>query len=64
MKYRLAVDWEVFGEIEIEANSLEEAIQIGIEDNPPISLPESNYIDGSWKINEEMSKFLNKENGK
>lgn len=59
MKYRIAVDWEVFGEVEIEADTLEEAIRIGIKDNPPISLPESNYVDDSWRVNNEMSKFLN-----
>ena len=40
---------------------LEEAILIGIKDNPPISLPESNCIDDSWKVNEEMSKVLNED---
>jgi len=38
-KYKIAVDWEMFGEVKIEANSLEEAIQIGIKDDPPIPLP-------------------------
>ena len=61
MKWRIAVDWEVFGEVEIEADTLEEAIQIGNEDNPPISLPESDYIDDSWHVNEEMSKVLNED---
>jgi len=60
-KYKIAVDWEMYGEIEIEADSLEEAIQIAIEDNPSIPLPEGEYIDGSWKVNEKMSRYLNGE---
>ena len=61
MKWKIAVDWEVFGEVEIEADTLEEAISIGNRDDPPIALPESNYIDGSWKVNDEMSKVLNED---
>ena len=59
----MPVGWEMFGEVEIEANTFEHALWIAKSDSS-IGLPDGEYIDGSWKINEEMSNFLNKENGK
>ena len=59
-RYRISVEWESCGIVKVKANSLEEAIKIAKEDTS-IGLPEGNYIDGSWKVNEEMSEYFAKE---
>jgi hypothetical protein len=57
--FRIACDWEVYGTMEIEAESLEEAIEIAIEDAP---LPtDSEYLDGSFKVNHDMTNFFYEE---
>lgn len=51
MKIRIPVIWEMCGMVEIEADSLEEAIAgfYSVEDDLP--LPEcSDYVDGSFAI--------------
>jgi len=56
--YKIAVTWEVCGEIEIKANSLSEALKKAKADDT-IPLPEGSYVDGSFEINDEMSEYLN-----
>ena len=58
--YKVACTWEVCGELEINANSLEEAVNIAEEDDN-LPLPEASYIDGSFRTDKEMSEHLNKE---
>lgn len=60
MKFKIAVDWEVSGEVEIEAKTFEGALFIAKSDSS-IGLPEGEYIDGSWKVNEDMSRVLNED---
>jgi len=57
--YKIACTWEVCGEAEVEANSLKEALD-KVEEDDDLPLPEANYIDGSFRIDREMSKHLNK----
>ena len=48
--WKIPVTWEVYGIVEIEAESLDEAIKIFDETEDEISLPlDSEYIDGSFK---------------
>lgn len=49
MKHRVAVTWESCGYIEVEANSLEDAMN-DVRENPDnYSLPlENDYVDGSF----------------
>ena len=47
--YKIPVSWEVYGSVEIDAESVEEAINIFDEQSDDIPLPEGNYIDGSFK---------------
>lgn len=50
-KYRLAVTWEASGFIEVEACSLEDAMQKVKENPDEYSLPcESDYVDGSFRL--------------
>jgi len=54
--FLIPVYWEVSADIEVEADSLEEAYQKANE----VALPEGNYIDGSFEINREYAEELNK----
>ncbi len=51
--YRLPCSWEMYGYLVIEAENLQEAIDIA--DSPEQGLPEDgNYVDGSFKVDAEM----------
>jgi len=56
--YKISCTWEVFGELEVVANSFKAALKKARKDDT-IPLPKGNYIDGSFKIDDEMSKYLN-----
>lgn len=57
--YKIPVQYEMMAELEIEAETLEEAIALASEyDQEP---PDAEYIDGSWEINYEMLEFLNED---
>jgi hypothetical protein len=43
----------MYGILEIEAESLEEAIKIAWDDNTPLP-DEKHYVDGSFKVEEEL----------
>jgi hypothetical protein len=50
--YKIPVTWEVYGHMEIKAESLEDAISIAEDDET--SLPtESSYIEGSFWVDRE-----------
>lgn len=59
--YKVPCTWEMFGVLEIEATSIEEAKRIAIEDSP---LPDDEeYVDGSLTVDDDMLKYYNeKEN--
>ena len=58
--FELPVEWAVFGKIEIEAESLEDALRIFCETEDEIGLPTDNdYIDGSFKLATESSPYVN-----
>lgn len=56
-KFTIAYEWSVCGEITVEANTLEEAIE-KVEDINEEDLP-NDYIDDSWKINHDVTNELN-----
>ena len=51
--FKIPVSWEMFGLIEIEANSIEEAVRIFDEQSDDLSLPEGDYIDSSFQRQSE-----------
>ena len=56
--YKVVVTWEVYGEIEVKAKNLQEACdKANFDTNIP--LPEANYVNGSFKVDRKMSKYLN-----
>lgn len=63
-KQRVAVTWEVCGYIEVEADSIEEAMNMVDENPDDYKLPiENYYIDGSFGLStydvEEMKAICN-----
>ena len=64
-KQRIAVTWETAGYIEVEANSIEEAMKKVKEnpDNYPLPYDGGEYIDGSFRLStddvEEMKEICN-----
>ena len=55
--WRIPVSWEVCGVTEVEADSLEEAIEIA-ETDESIALPDGIYIEGSWKVDTEDTDYV------
>ena len=58
MKYKIAYQYMLAGEIEVEATSLEEAKQMALE----LSVDNDHneyYVDGSFVMNEEATNCLN-----
>lgn len=50
-KQRIAVTWEMSGYIEVEANNIEEAMNMVRENPDNYSLPiEQDYVDGSFGL--------------
>ena len=60
-KYKIPVTYEVWGIVEVEAKSLEEALKYFDENEDIIELPiNPEYIDGSFKREEdEICEFNN-----
>ena len=56
--YKISCTWEVCGELEIDASSFKAALKKAKADDD-IPLPKGDYVDGSFKIDDEMSKYLN-----
>ena len=58
--FKIPVEWASYGVVEIEAKDVKQAIKMAEEENIP--LPEGDYIDGTWKVNDDecLIKELNK----
>ena len=55
--FNIPVTWEVFAVIEVEASTIEEALDIARDDEQIIPLPTDNdYVDGSWRVTEGCTK--------
>ena len=62
MIYKIPVSWEVFDVVQIEAETIEEAIDIFDKTLDDIELPRNpGYIDGSFKRDDE--EYVKYENG-
>lgn len=58
--FRVSVDWEVCGVAKVEANSLEEAIKKVQDEDFPLPT-DFDYIEDSFKVNQEMTEFFAEE---
>ena len=58
--YEIPCTWEVYGTLEVEADSLEEAIELAERDDSPMP-DESDYVDGSFQIDRDIADEINKD---
>ena len=58
--YEIPCTWEVYGTVEIEADSLEEAIELAERDDSPMP-DESDYVDGSFQVDRDIAEEINKD---
>lgn len=59
MKIKLPVTWEVCGLVEIEANSIEEAVEYFNQNSSDIELPENpEYVDGSFVLSDDDPDYI------
>ena len=56
--FKIPVTWETYGVMEIEAETIEEAIKLADEDGTPYPSIDNN-VDGSLEVNFEMIEHLN-----
>ena len=57
MEYMIGLEYKVYGNVDIKANSLEEAIKIALTSGP---IPyETSFIDGSLRLDEIATNHLN-----
>lgn len=47
---RLAVSWEMCGYVDVEADTLKEAMEKFNEESDCIELPNGDYVDGSFQL--------------
>ena len=58
--FKIPVSWECYGVIQLEAETIEEAIKIFDRDIDEFDLPDANYVDGSFdRDSEEIIKLEN-----
>lgn len=57
-KFNVAVSWEMYGVVTVEAKCLEDAIRIAEEDET-IPLPDGDYVDGSFRADADISFEMN-----
>jgi len=58
--YEIPCTWEVYGTLEIEADSLEEAIELAERDDSPMP-DDSDYVDGSFQVERDIAEEINKD---
>ena len=58
--YEIPCTWEVYGTIEIEDDSLEEAIELAERDDSPMP-DDSDYVDGSFQVDRDIAEEINKD---
>ena len=58
--YEIPCSWEVYGTLEVEANSLEEAIELAEREDSPMP-DDSDYVDGSFQVDRDIAEEINKD---
>lgn len=57
--YKIPYSWEVYGKAEVEADSLQDAIDIVESDEFP--LPQGDYVDASFRVDHDIIHEMNEE---
>lgn len=55
--YKVGCSWEVYATAEVEAESLEDAIEIVEADEFPLPT-DTSYVDGSFKVDVDVTELL------
>lgn len=59
-KFKVDCYWEMYGQFEVEGDSLEDAIQIVEHGVPPYDgTPEGNVVDDSFTVDHEVTRKTN-----
>jgi len=58
--YEIPCSWEVYGTVEVAANSLDAAIEKVEDEDFPLP-SRSSYIDGSFEVDYDIAKDINDE---
>lgn len=58
MKIKLPVTWEMCGMVEIEADSIEDAIENFYELTDEIPLPNGDYVDASFNLSCSEAEYI------
>jgi len=60
--YRIPCSWEMYGVMEVKADSLEEAMEEALHGNSPLPMDNSSYVEASFRVDEEVVEDYNPEN--
>lgn len=59
MQWKIPVTWEVCAMLTVEADTLEEAMEIARDDDGKIPCPtDSDYVEGSWRLSIEDEDMI------
>lgn len=53
--WKIPVAWEMYGLVEIEAETAKDALRIFNETEDEIPLPEGEYVDGSFRMTQQSN---------
>ncbi len=59
--YRIPCSWEMYGVMEVKADSLEEAMEEALHGGSPLPMDNSSYIEASFRVDEEVVEEYNPE---
>lgn len=58
-KWKIPVTWEVCSTIDVEADTLADAIEIARDEDGEIPLPVfPDYVDGSWRLSSDNEEYI------
>ena len=58
--YKIPCSWEVYGTVEVAANSLDDAIEKVEDEDFPLP-SRSSYVDGSFQVDYDIAEDINNE---
>lgn len=58
MKIKLPVTWEMCGFVEVEADSVEDAVDMFDEITDELPLPDGDYVDGSFDLSCRETEYI------
>ena len=59
--YRIPCSWQMYGVMEVRAESLEEAVKKASGDSTALPMSNSAYVEASFEVDEEIVEDYNRE---